>query len=350
MVFNMDQDLVLSVDSLDEIERSKRAQAPYIAEALRFDPIYYSTNFRLNQLHQTTLQTAAKQETKSISSRPQLPQLSHTKQTKALAVELAQAIQRNEKILEGIVQILVKNIHAHNEVIVKLSKEDEKHLNELLEELSKKENANTIKSLLNIVTSSTAITIGATLLAPESIAAITATAAGAALYSSISSVWAYLLIVTGISNIVTNEILPKIGGYEKMAGFFTSSDADRKKLAENIQITTSFTNTIMGVVSSIATSPLIGAVFQWSHGLKLLNTTLELSTGAVNFASDLNEHSFNNLQARQTQLDGKLNLEQSNLDKDFGQLHSAADLEQSFNKISFNIFETLRKIQEQNTK
>lgn len=341
---------VENLDSLDRIERSKRVQAQYIPP-VRFDTPDYSTSFKLDKLNETTIKTAPKREAAaSISSRPELIEIKEARKTRALGIDIAEAIKKNEETLQGIVRILVNNINFHNEAIVKLNKEDQAELKALIKQLSNNENLNTVKSLLNVVTSATAITIGAVLLAPETVAAVTATAAGAALYASVSSVWSYLLIATGVSNILTNEILPRIGGYEKVASFFTSSEADRKKLAENIQITTSFTNTIMGVVSSIAASPLIGAALDWSHGLKLLNTTLELSTGAANFASDLSEHQFNKLQSNQTLSDGKLAKEQSVLDNEFMKLHSATDLEQSFNKIIYNIFETLNRILENTTK
>jgi hypothetical protein len=341
----MPNDNVFAVDSLEEIERSKRIQAAYNAEAVRSDPTY-STKFRLNQINNTTLSSAPKQESTLVSSRPKIPELNQSKHTKALGVEISAAIQRNEKILEGITNILIRNIDARNQIILKLSKEDENQLNELLDQLSKKENASTVKNLLNIVSSSAAIIVGGLLIAPDTIRALTETAAKAALYSSVSGIWPCLLIATGVSNILVNEILPRVGGYEEIASFFTSSDADKKKLADNIQITTSIANTIMGVVSSIAVSPLIGAVLEWSQGLKLVNTTLELSKGVASFTSDYSEYQFNNLQSKQTQIDGKMTLEQSKLDKDFEFLNSANDLQQSFNKISFNIFETLRKMQE----
>jgi len=344
---------VLAIDSLDplETEKSKKVTPPYYDPFLRLDIPDYSTKFNLNKLHQTTLDKAPQQITqKYFSNSPNLPELNQTKQTTALGFEISKAIQRNEKILQGIVGILINNINLHSEKIITLSEADEKQLKDLLDQLSRKENTNTVSNILNIISSASAITIGALLLAPETIAALTATAASATLYSSISSIWSYLLIATGISNIVTNQILPQIGGYEKLASFFTSCEKDKKNLAENIQITTSLTNTIMGVVSSIATSPLIGAFLKWSHGLKFLNTSLGLSSGAVNFFKDSNESSFKMLESNQTQIDGKLKMEQINLDRNFNQLQTAEDIEKNFNQISFKIFETLRKIQENNTK
>lgn len=344
---------VLAIDGLEEKERSKRTQIPYLAETLKLDPIDYSANFQLKRAYTTTLATTATQQSEikiPSSSRPTLPLLKQTKQSTALGIEIAKAIQRNEKILQNMVEILIKNIHVHNETIIKLSKEDEEKLNKLLEQLSKTENVDTVKRLLNIVTSATAITIGSLLLAPETITAITATATGSVLYSSVSSIWAYLMIGSGVSNIITNEILPRLGGFEKLAGFFTSSDANKKNLADNIQITASLTTSIMGIISSVATSPLIGAVLDWNKGLKILNTTLELSTGTTNFIYDINEYSLNRLQAAQTKIDGKLSKEQTKLDNAFTKLHSAADIQQTFNKTAFQIFETLKKIQENNTR
>lgn len=347
----MSKNYVLAVESLEEIEKSKRAQIPCSVQLTA--PPDYSAGFKLNAIRQTSIEQKAEPfkffEQIPLSSKPVIPGELSAKQPAALGIEIAKAIQRNEKILRNIVNVLIRNIQARDEKIISLHKEDEKYLNELIDQLSKKEDANMVKSLLNIITSSTAITVGSILLAPQTVSAITASAAGAALYSSVSGIWAYLMIVSGVSNIVTGELLPKIGGYEKIAGFFTLSPADRKNLAHGIQITATLANTVMGIASSIAAGPLITAVLDWSHGLKVLNTSLELSKGAANFVSGLSEHSYNKLQSRQTIHDSNLSKEQSGLDKDFMELHSAADLQQAFNKLCFNIFETLRKIQQQIT-
>jgi len=345
---------VLAIDALesrDEIERSKRARAFYQAQLERLEPVSYSLRPSLLRANQTTLKQSHKASLSRASDlRPTLPKLSPSRPPQALGMEISRAIQRNERVLNDIAQVLIRNIRSQNDELVRLSKEDEEHLNKLLEQLAKNENSDTVKSLLNIVTSSTAITIGALLLAPETAAAITATAAGAALYASVSSVWSYLLIASGVSNILTNEVLPRIGGFEKIASFLASDDQSRKDLAENIQVTTSLANTVMGVVASVATSPLIGAVLEWSHGLKLLNTGLEVATGGANFIGGINQREANLLQANKTDIDGKLTRGQSQLDQAHLELYSATDLAQAFNKTCYNVFQTLKKINENNTK
>lgn len=342
-------DTVDSVDRRNDIERSKWVQAAYLAEPTKIDPIYTS-KINLNKLSQTTLENAPKVEVTADYSRPQIPEKLTKNPQKALGMEIALAIQRNEKLLRGMVDVLIKNIDTHNQMILKLNQEDEKVLNDLIDKLSKKENANTVKSILNVVAASTAITVGAILLAPETAIALSATAAGAALYTSASSIWACLLIASGVSNIAINEVMPRVGAFEKIASYFTSSNEDKKKLADNIQITASVANSIMGVISSIATAPIIGSVLNLGNGLKLFNTTVEVANGAANFKSEWNESELNLVQSNQTIVDKKLSDEQRYLENEFDKLHSATDIESAFNKISFNIFETLRKMQEINTR
>lgn len=340
----MPNDHVSAVEGVTskEIERSKRVQIPYSAQIPLVTLPEYSTSFRLDQLHKTTIESApqtSKIDKNVSSSRPQLPDLNYAKQPTVLGLEIVRAIQKNEEILNGIVHILIKNIHVHNEAIVKLSEEEQKSLNELLDELSKKENISTVKTLLNVVTSSAAITIGA----------VAASAAGAAI-SSTSLVGSCLLIASGALNLVTNEVFPRLGMFEKIAGFFTDTDAAKRNLADNIQMTTTLANTVMGIASSIAASSLITKVLEWSNGLKLLNSAVSLSDSVLNFITGMYEHTHEKLESEQTTIDGKVSKEQTALDRNYTQLHSATDLQEAFNKASYNIFETIKKMQEENTK
>ncbi|MFA6118753.1 MAG: hypothetical protein WCT85_04185 [Parachlamydiales bacterium] len=369
-----------TIEEIDAVERSKRVQAAYTPQIQNLDTDY-STSFALNKINQSSLDTAQEKISKFdpaqmlSSSNPILPSITNAEdravtetadsrkvqeakaqtskkadESKALGLEIAKAIERNEVILQGMVNILVKNIKVQNTAIVQLSEEDQKKLQQLLEQLSKKENADMCKHLLNIATSATAITIGSILISPQAITALSATAAGTALYSSVSSIWSYLLISSGISNLLINEVLPKVGGFEKIASFFASDSSQKQKIADNIQITASLTNAVMGVVSSIATSPLIGALLEWSQGLKVVNTALELASGATSISKDFYEKQYFDLQAEQTLTEGNLNLGQHNLDKSYLELHSLTDMQQNHHKLCYNIFQTLQKINSNNSR
>ena len=345
---------ISATDRTDAIERSKSLQASYLA-SLEAPLVDYTTKHELQKIYKTTfksapLKTAAMDNFSK--TKPTLPLLTQrTEKTnptekRALGIELAEAIQRNEEVIGDIVGELLKNIKHQSHAIVELSKNDREHLNDLIAQLAKNEDIEVVKSILNVVTASTAIVAGSIILAPETLALIASSAA----LSSISSAWGYLLIATGLANVTTNEILPRFDLFNKIASYFTDNDADKQKLADNIQVTTSLTNTILSIASSIATTPILGAVLKWSSGFNIFKTGTNLLSGTVNISSDINQSKYKNLQAEQTKLDGKLDSERFKLDMHYKDLQSATDLQKTFNQMSFDIFQILEKMSQQNTR
>ena len=334
----------------DEKRRIERWQAFYCPPIEKSADVTYSLNpsFQVKKAALTSIEKTPSNDTNLFSTKSAeksiLPKLEpkskepyKTQKNRALGYEIAQAIGRNETILQDISETLINNISLQNQAILKLSKEDEEHLHELLKELSKKENVDIVKSLLNITVESTAIVVGA-LIIPEALATTGVVAAG----------YGVILIGSGITNLIANELLPRIGGYEKIASFFTKDETKKQNLADNIQTATSITSTILSVASAIASGPIIGPVLGWAEGLKIVNTATNLATATTSFVKHKNDYTYKNLQSEQTNIDGKLNLERFKLDKDYASLQSAADVEVAFNKISFNIFQTLQKMAENN--
>ena len=334
----------------DEKRRIERWQAFYYPPIEKSADVTYSLNpsFQVKKATLTSIEKTPSNDTNLFPTKSAeksiLPKLEpkskepyKTQKNRALGYEIAQAIGRNETILQDISETLINNISLQNQAILKLSKEDEEHLNELLKELSKKENVDIVKSLLNITVASTAIVVGA-LIIPEALATTGVVAAG----------YGVILIGSGITNLIANELLPRIGGYEKIASFFTKDETKKQNLADNIQTATSITSTILSVASAIASGPIIGSVLGWAEGLKIVNTATNLATATTSFVKHKNDYTYKNLQSEQTNIDGKLSLERFKLDKDYASLQSAADIEVAFNKISFNIFQTLQKMAENN--
>ena len=339
----------------DEKRRIERWQAFYCPPIEKSADVTYSLepSFQVKKAALASIEKAPSNDTDLFSTKtvkksilPKLESKSKepykTQKNRALGYEIAQAIGRNETMLQDISETLINNISTQNQAILKLSKEDEEHLNKLLKELSKKENVDIVKSLLNITVASAAIVVGGLLLAPEALAAATAT--GTAYYAG----YGIILIGSGITNLIANELLPRIGGYEKIASFFTKDETKKQNLADNIQTATSITSTILSVASAIASGPIIGSVLGWAEGLKIVNTATNLATATTSFVKHKNDYTYKNLQSEQTNIDGKLSLERFKLDKDYASLQSAADIEVAFNKISFNIFQTLQKMAENN--
>lgn len=347
---------VSATDRTDAIERSKSIQAAYLA-SLEPNPADYTTNpsLKIRNGFETTLKPATP-KTKALddfsANKSTLPPLEKkaskipAKERRALGIELAEAIQRNEELLDDISNILLKNINVQNKAITKLSDEERKQLDKLITELSKKENTDTVKRLLNIVTASTAIVAGSVILAPETLAL----AASSAALSSISSLWGYLLVATGLSNIATNELFPRFDIFNKIAAFFTSDETEKQNLAQNIQVSASLSNTVLSVASALVTSPLLGAVLEWSFGLKILSTATELANGTINVISDVNQSKLKNLQSSKTLIDSKLSVEQLKLDKYQENMEAAISIEEAFNRMSYNIFQTIEKITENHTR
>lgn len=352
---------ISSIDRNEALERSKRALAAHEASLVQSPDYQKSFSLPKTTLSPKDFQATfekAKAETFSedfsitqkrapFSDQMQLPSLENkgssqisNKERKAVGIELAKAIQRNEEILNEITDILLKNIDVQNKAILKLSNEEREHLDKLIAQLSKKENVDTVKRLLNVAVASTAIITGSILLAPE----ILALAASSAAYSSISSLWGYLLVASGVSNIATNEFFPRFNIFQRIASFFTNDETEVQNLAQNIQVGTSLANTILSLASAIATSPLLGAVLDWSFGTKILNIATDIADGTVNIISDVNSSSFKQLQAEKTLIDGEKQGAQNDLEKSQDNLESAALITETFNRMCFTLFTTITKI------
>ncbi|NGX33667.1 MAG: hypothetical protein K1060chlam1_00007 [Candidatus Anoxychlamydiales bacterium] len=355
---------VQRIEELDEKERSKRIQRAYDPLIEHSDVEYGAKpEFRLKSAAATTIQKAPEahpnepfdiSSTATPTSKKTLPEIASSKElisiaptkdpkksssTTALGYEIVKAIERNEEIVRGISDILVNNIKDKNKLIVELTKEEQEKLNELLKQLRKNENADTVKSILNVLTASSAIVVGSVLLAP---AATTAVAT--------SPLWGALLIASGVTNLISNEILPRIDGFEKIASFFTSDENKKQDLAENIQTTTTITSTILSITSAIATSPLLGSVLKWSEGVKILDIGLGLASGAANFTKDVGEYQYKSAESAQTLIEDKLKQEKNDLENDHQSMKSALDVQKAFNTISANIIHTLNEVSEKDSR
>ena len=353
---------ISTIDRNDALERSKRALAAYEASLVqspdytptfslpktKLSPNDFQATFERAKPKEFSLDDfASTQKRAPFSDQMKFPSLetkvlpqTSQKERKAVGIELAKAIQRNEAILHEITDVLLNNIDVQNKTIIKLSNEERDHLDKLIKQLSKKENVDTVKRLLNVAAASTAIITGSILLAPETLAI----AASSAAYSSISSLWGYLLVASGVSNIATNEFFPHFDIFNKIASFFTSDETEQQDLAQNIQVGTSLANTILSLASAIATSPLLGAVLDWSFGTKILNVATELADGTVNVISDVSSSNFKKLQAEKTLIDGEKQGAQNDLEKSQDDLESTALMAETLNRMYFTLFTTITKI------
>jgi len=86
-----------------------------------------------------------------------------------------------------------------------------------------------------------------------------------------------------------------------------------------------------------------------SDALKVITTALGLANGATSVAADINERQYHKVEAEKTLSDGNRHDLQFQLDQSYQKLHSATDIAQSFNKTCYNVFQTLKKINENNT-
>ncbi len=259
----------------------------------------------------------------------------------ALGYEIAKAIERNEDIIKNISDILLNNIKNKNKLILELAEEEQDKLNELIKQLSKKENANTVKSILNVLTASTAIVIGSAVLAPEILAFGTAAS---------TTIWGTLLITSGITNLIANEVLPRIGGFEKIASFFTTDENKKQDLADNIQTVSSISSTILSIASAIATSPILASALKWQEAITILDIGLGLGNAATNLVKDIGENQYKNAQAEQTQISDRLRQEKNNLENAHSTMQSALDIQRAFNIASAYVIDTFNEVAQKDSK
>jgi hypothetical protein len=347
------------IEPLDEKEKAKRVQLPYEPLIERSDIEYWAEpSFKLKSATTSTIQKAPIPEsTKALThatdtNKIDLPNLKKDQtnaaadpsidSTTALGYEIVRAIQDNEEIVRGISDILMNNIKGKNKLIVELSKEEQEKLNELLKQLYKKENVDTVKSILNVLTASSAIVAGSVILAP---------AAGATVATG-TTLWGVLLIASGVTNLISNEVLPRIDGHKKLAGFFTSDENKKQDLADNIQTATSITSTILSIISAIATSPkILGSVLEWGEkATQAFDIGLGLASGGANLVKDIGDHQFKNVQAEQTIAENKLKQEKTDLENAHSSMKSALDVQKAFNDISAKLVDALSEMSQKESK
>jgi len=357
----MSEETIHPIGELEEKEKAKKVQIPYESFFQYNNNIDYATSpsLKKNTSYQSSLQKTKKPNAlfeKNFQTRPDLFEFlpdkkpfqetnlqKFTSQETVLGYEIAKAIKNNEAVLQNVINIILDNIKVQNENIIQLSKEDEKNLEKLLDQLKKQENSNILKSMLNITSSAIAITIGTILLTTQPASIVAASAAFSSLYAS-------FMIVTGISNLVINEFMPRFQGFEKIAGFFTSEKSKQQNLADNIKHNASLANGIMAVISSIASISSIETIFNNINGFDIANLAVQLASGANDAYQDINKNSYTMLQAKHTEIEGRKNQTQSKLDKSYTNLHSSCDLQTSFYKLCYKIFEAIQKITENNIK
>jgi len=330
----MAEESLLAIERVEEINRSKRVQAAYMP--LLVEPVDHTFSPSLLSKTTGTTLTSCKKSDSFPTAKPQSPTLPKTpileksSQRKVLGVEIANAIKNNEAILNEVIQILIRNIDVKTNAMTNLMKEDEKRLDDLLTTLAKKEGIGTAKIIMNILSSSTAITIGTLLLASKDVA--------------IGAACPPLLIASGISNLVINEVLPREYCSEKIASYFTSNAQERKNLADNIDITMSLANIVLTVGTSIATGSVITKMANSSWVVSFVQTTLELAKNTINFISNKNEGEYSLLQSKKTHSDHEYTLAGQDLQGSQDEMYSAAKFMEVFHRTCQSVFLGLKDL------
>ncbi len=313
-----------AIEEISEIDRSKKVTIPYLP------PIQTLTDYQLNptlKVARSFLEKTKKQEKLPLTNTPQLPTSISPKNTNALGFLIAKAIQENEEIIRDVVEICIRNIDVEKNTLKKLSTEDQQKLQERLIQLEKKETIDVYKSILTTVASATAIVIGGMIIAPEAIGSLllttTAAEAATAAASGVSAVWGWVLAGSGISNLATTYIMPRLD------------------VSPTFQATSTVFNTAVGLTAAIATGSFISKLMEWSTAFQIMETSVELSSGITNFLSGTNQYNMSNLEAHQTTIQSNIQFHRQEHEKKSSELKNTTEFLEILYKIANRVMQSL---------
>ncbi|OGN61307.1 MAG: hypothetical protein A3F40_02105 [Chlamydiae bacterium RIFCSPHIGHO2_12_FULL_27_8] len=236
------------VSDISEEQKSRKVIGMYRAYLNRLDDIEIKEP-KINPIF-TGVKIDKAETAKTINKEPILK----SEKTTALGFEVAKAIEENDLIIRDLASIVLRNLKKDNDKMLKISEEEKILLEKHIDALSQKYSYDVVKSILNIVGASSAIIAG-TLIAPQA-------AAG------------YLLVVGGLSNILGQEILPIVNGYEYIASFFTSDKETQQNAAGYMQAITAMSSAVLSLAASFSAYPLLSNLFQQSSMLKIVETSV----------------------------------------------------------------------------
>ena len=272
-----------AVEGISEVQRRSKVVITHDPSVLGISPDY---NFRpaMPIAFNSSIQTARAPTDAELDLREAFLAKPKKKNT-AIGLEVARALERQHETISDIVSILVKNMKYENEIIVTLSKEEQEKLQNHLDELAKRNKVEVYEEILNSIAAASAIVVGSMVISPQAIAALllttSAATAATAAAAAIAPVWGYLLVASGIINLINNQVMPRVGGWEKLASFFTSDKAGKEALKSKLQTGTNIVNSIMAVASSIATGNLIPTIFGSSLVTRVIDTGTKIATGTT---------------------------------------------------------------------
>ncbi|NGX57113.1 MAG: hypothetical protein K1060chlam5_01369 [Candidatus Anoxychlamydiales bacterium] len=347
---------VETINEVDETSKAKKLEALYLSPPFqnlhdyKIDPSIQITKRNLSSISQVS-----KSDDLSISSNPgnidKKHDLNIEKSTKSFSSEIADAIARNEDIIYDIIDLSTKNINFEKKEIKELTDKEKELLKKRLQELSKRETIDVYKNILLTVSAATTIVIGSLIISPEAIGGLllstAATNAATLAASNTSAIWGYLLVASGLSNILTNDLVAKTNTFENIGSFFTNDPKRASEIGSNIKNSINIASTITSLACSIATSNFVSSIIEWGTSFKILDVATTLSSGSANYLSHSNQATINNLNADQTLIKKEMNFHNFLFDKNLDDLKNIAELNETFNRMSFNIFQTLIKINDQ---
>jgi hypothetical protein len=352
------KDEVLKIQEVDERTKSTKLEGLYQQIAFQ-DLKDYSINPSLN-LNNRSASSISKISENNKSGIQDLfdiktlknNNLNNSKIDKAFQQRVAEAIARNEDIIYDIAELITKNIDFEKKLIKEISIEDQAIIKKRLNELAKKENIDVYKNILLTISAAGSIAIGSMIIAPGAISSIllseTAKTAAALAASKTAPIWGYLLVASGVSSILNNDVLPKTSFFEKISSFFTSNEKKAKTIENNLKSAVNIATSITSIVSSIATSNFISSIFDWGTSFEILKVGSTIASGSVNYLSQKHQSNINYLNSDKTRLKGKEDFHNFLFDKNSDDLKNISELNETFNKIAFNIIQTLTRISDQN--
>jgi hypothetical protein len=353
-------DKILEIDEIKESERSKKLEGLYNQMAFQ-NLADYSINPSINLNKRSSSSIASLSENNKSPSQDVFEiktnsnnNLKNPKINKAFQQQVAEAISRNEDIIYDIAKIIIKNIDQEKKVLKEISIEDQEIIKKRLSLLAKKENIDTYKNILLTITAASSIVIGSMIIAPGAITHILATesakTAATLAASKTAPIWGYLLVASGISSILNNNVLPKTSFFEKISSFFTSNEKKAKTIENNLRSAVNLATSVTSIVSSIATSNFLSSILEWGTSFEVLKVGSTIAGGSVSYLSQKHQSNISYLHSDQTRLKGTEKFHNFLFDKNTDDLNNISELNETFNKIAFNIIQTLTRISDQNIK
>ncbi|MBN2479573.1 MAG: hypothetical protein JXA94_05035 [Parachlamydiales bacterium] len=241
---------------------------------------------------------------------PTIPPIPSKNEKPALGYVLTKALHENEAAINEMIGIIIKNIKIENEVIINLSKEEQEKIQKHIEVLNTKYSVDVVKGILSCASSAVAIIAG-TILAPQGVAG-------------------YLLITSGVLNILGNEIMPRTGGFEKLASFFTNDEKAQKDASWYMQVASNLASAAFSLTGYFAAGSLVSSLITSNNAIKVADVSLHLTNSVASYASKKTDQTLKLSEADKTKSKSQIEFHKGEFKTTLDNLDNSANFSADF--------------------